>query len=489
MNAQDVQRVLTALLTGSTVAAGRIISVFENDGASAPALFSALFPHTGKAHIVGITGPPGSGKSTLVNALIAVLRRQDQRVGVVAVDPSSPFTGGALLGDRVRMQEHSTDPQVFVRSMATRGSLGGLAPTTGEAVAVLDAWGAQTILLETVGTGQAEVDVVSSCDTVVVVTTPGLGDGVQSIKAGIMEIGDIFVVNKADRPDADRAVQELKVAIGLVPVQGWVPPVLTTVATTAEGVGAVLDAVAAHRAHQARSGGLRERRLARWKREIVRAAEAELRAAVLDSGAGRAIDALAELVAAGQLDPRSAATRLVAGRPATAFVVPDAPRALPGPRPIAPPIAPEAPTAAARDAARETAPGAVVVVDHIGIAVRSLEAAGRFYRDVLGVEPSAPQHIPDDGVIASFVELGETRIELLESAGPESAIGRFIERRGEGIHHIAIRVPDVAVSLAAARAAGMALVDATPRRGAHETRIGFLHPKSTHGVLIELVER
>lgn len=486
MRPEELQRVLTALLTGSPLAAGRIISVFENDGASAAVLFRALFPHTGKAHVVGVTGPPGSGKSTLVNAMIKALRGQGQRVGVVAVDPSSPFTGGAILGDRVRMQEHSTDPQVFVRSMATRGSLGGLAPATGEATAVLDAWGAHTILVETVGTGQAEVDVVSASDTVVVVFTPGLGDGIQSIKAGIMEIGDVFVVNKADRPDTDRAVRELKVALGLAPMEGWVPPVLTTVATTADGVAGLLDAVAAHRKFQATSGDLQERRLSRWKREIVRAAEAELRAAVLNSGAGRAIDVLAQQVATGSLDPRSAATRLLAVYPAPTVVVPHEPKALPGP----PPAAPGA--AAIGDetgpAGAETENAGAVIVDHIGIAVRSVEAAARFYRDTLGIVPSEPLHLPDDGVFASFVALGQTRIELLEPAGPQSAIARFIEHRGEGVHHIAIRVQDVAGTLAAARAVGFSPVDDRPRRGAHGTRIAFLHPKSTHGVLIELVE-
>jgi LAO/AO transport system kinase len=470
MRPQDVQQALTALLTGSPLAAGRVISIFENDATSAAQLFSALFPHTGKAHVVGITGPPGSGKSTLVNAIIKTLRQRGERVGVVAVDPSSPFTGGAILGDRVRMQEHSTDPQVFVRSMATRGSLGGLAPATGEAVAVLDAWGAKTILVETVGTGQAEVDIVSASDTVVVVTTPGLGDGVQSIKAGIMEIGDVFVVNKADRPDADRAVQELKVALGLMPIHGWVPPVLTTVATTGEGAAAVLDAAAAHRAHQATTGGLEARRLARWKREIVRAAEAELREAMLDSGAGRAIDVFAEQVASGNLDPRTAASRLLAGHRAPITVTPPEPKALPGGLP------------ASIEEERAAS------VDHIGIAVRSLDTALRFYREALGVTPSAPQHLPDDGVIASFVDLGDTRIELLEPAGPQSAIGRFLERRGEGIHHIAIRVASVSENLEKAKAAGIALVDNHARTGAHGSRIAFLHPKSTHGVLIELVE-
>ncbi|MGQ0568152.1 MAG: methylmalonyl Co-A mutase-associated GTPase MeaB, partial [Armatimonadota bacterium] len=299
------------LVAGSPQAAARLISLLENGGARAAEVLQALFPHTGRAHIVGVTGPPGSGKSTLVNAAIRGLRDQGQRVGVVAVDPTSPFTGGALLGDRIRMQDHSTDPEVFVRSMATRGSLGGLAPATGEAVAVLDAWGAATVFIETVGTGQAEVDIVAAADTVVVVTTSGLGDGVQTIKAGVMEIGDIFVVNKADRPETDRTITDLKTALGLVPANGWRPPVLTTVAMTGEGVADLLAAIFEHRRYQETTGGMLVRRRNRWKREIVRAAEARLRAQVLDRAIATTLNELVERVAAGTLDPHTAADRLL----------------------------------------------------------------------------------------------------------------------------------------------------------------------------------
>jgi LAO/AO transport system kinase len=259
---------------------------------------------------VGITGPPGSGKSTLVNAAIRGLRQAGRRVAVVAVDPSSPFTGGALLGDRVRMMDHSTDPEVFVRSMATRGSLGGLAPATGDAVAILDAWGAAVILLETVGTGQAEVDVVSACDSVVVVAVPGTGDAIQTLKAGVMEIADLFVVNKADRPDAGRLVADLRLVTQLLPADGWRPPVLTTVATTGEGVDAVLAALAAHRRHLEQTGALQVRRRAHWRHEILRIAQARLRARLLGD-AGALLDDLAARVAAGELDPHAAADRLL----------------------------------------------------------------------------------------------------------------------------------------------------------------------------------
>jgi LAO/AO transport system kinase len=305
---------VTEVVAGSSQAAARLISVIENDGDDASGVLRVLFPHTGRAHVVGITGPPGSGKSTLVDAAVRGLRAQDRRVGVVAVDPTSPFSGGALLGDRIRMQDHSTDPEVFVRSMATRGSLGGLAPATSQAVSVLDAWGAAVVFIETVGTGQAEVDVVSAADTIVVVTIPGLGDGVQSLKAGIMEIGDLFIVNKADRPDVDRAVTEIKMALGLAAQTGWHPPVLTTTATTGKGVSEVLAAIADHHRYLEATGGLAMRRRARWRREITRIAEARLRALYLDAAAAVMLDDLVARVAAGELDPQEAAERLLARR-------------------------------------------------------------------------------------------------------------------------------------------------------------------------------
>ncbi len=301
----------SAVVSGSSQAAARLISLVENDDAEAPGALRALFPHLGRAHVVGVTGPPGSGKSTLVDAAVRGLRAQGRRIGVIAVDPTSPFSGGAVLGDRIRMQEHSTDPEVFIRSMATRGSLGGLAPATSHAVSVLDAWGAAVVLVETVGTGQAEVDVVTTSDTVVVVMVPGMGDSVQTLKAGIMEIADLFVVNKADRPDVDRAVTELKMALGLGPQSGWRPPVLTTIATTGSGVPDMLTAIADHRAYLNTTGGLLVRRRARWRREVVRIAEARLRAQYLERAMAARLEGLVDRVASGVLDPYAAAEQLL----------------------------------------------------------------------------------------------------------------------------------------------------------------------------------
>lgn len=315
MSRRGSHELVTEVVAGSSQAAARLISVLENDGDEAPGALRALFPHTGRAHIVGVTGPPGSGKSTLVDAAVRGLRARGSRVGVVAVDPTSPFSGGALLGDRIRMQDHSTDPDVFVRSMATRGSLGGLSPTASHAVSVLDAWGASIVFIETVGTGQAEVDVVGAADTIVVVTVPGLGDGVQTLKAGIMEIGDVFVVNKADRPDAERAVVELKMVLGLAAASGWHSPVLTTIATSGKGVGELLTAIGDHRRHLEATGGLDGRRRTRWRREIVRIAERRLRALYLDGALATQLDGLVQRVASGELDPYEAAERLLASRP------------------------------------------------------------------------------------------------------------------------------------------------------------------------------
>ncbi len=236
------------ILNGDVRAAARLMTMIENGDAEARAALKSLYAHTGSAHIIGITGPPGSGKSTLVDRLTEELRKRDKTVGIVAVDPTSPFTGGAILADRIRMQSHSLDAGVFIRSMATRGHLGGLARATNEIVDVMDAAGKEVILIETVGVGQDEVEVVGTAHTCVVVSVPGLGDEVQTFKAGILEIGDLFVVNKADREGANRTATELEMMLHMAPkAAGWSPKVLKTVATTGEGVTALLDAICEHK--------------------------------------------------------------------------------------------------------------------------------------------------------------------------------------------------------------------------------------------------
>jgi LAO/AO transport system kinase len=244
------------ILEGDLRAAARLMTMLENGSAESIALLKSLYPRTGRAYVIGVTGPSGSGKSTLADGITEQLRRRGKSVGVVAVDPSSPFTGGAILGDRIRMQRHSLDPGVFIRSMATRGHLGGLARATNDVVAVLDAAGKEYILIETVGVGQDEIEVVRSAHTCIVVAVPGMGDEIQAIKAGVMEIGDLFVVNKADREGADKTVAEIEMTLHLgKATDGWRPKVLKTVAVKDEGVTALTQAILEHQAFLEQSQG------------------------------------------------------------------------------------------------------------------------------------------------------------------------------------------------------------------------------------------
>ncbi len=279
----------------------------------APSVVSPL-PLAGDSYTVGVTGAPGSGKSTLTSALITRLRADGERVGVLAIDPSSPFTGGAILGDRVRMQDHATDPGVLIRSMATRGHLGGLALSTPEAVRLLDALGYRVVLLETVGVGQVEVEVAGRADTTVVVVNPGWGDSVQANKAGLMEIADVFVVNKADREGADATRRDLEQMLdlsGAAATDAWRPPVLTTVATTGEGVDELASTIAAHRHYAERSGLLARRRAARARDELHAVVRARLEErARADVGDDRWSDVTARVVN-GELDPWSGADELI----------------------------------------------------------------------------------------------------------------------------------------------------------------------------------
>ncbi|RLK55359.1 methylmalonyl Co-A mutase-associated GTPase MeaB [Actinokineospora cianjurensis] len=296
-------------------AVARLISLVEADSPRLRAVAEALAPHTGRARVIGITGPPGVGKSTTTSALVSAYRARGQRVGVLAVDPSSPFSGGALLGDRVRMGEHAADPDVFIRSMATRGHLGGLAVATPQALRVLDAAGFDVVLIETVGVGQSEVDVVALADCAVVLLTPGMGDGVQAAKAGILEIADVFAVNKADRDGAEATVRELKHAISLgrreIRGPSWRTPVVKTVAARAEGIADLVDAIEAHQAWAGERGEFTARRLARARAEIESIAVRELRSR-LGELRGDLLDRFAAEVRSGTLDPYRAADDLIA---------------------------------------------------------------------------------------------------------------------------------------------------------------------------------
>jgi len=310
---------LDAARAGDRSALARLLTIVEAGGPGAREVARLAHPRAGSAHTVGITGAPGAGKSTLTSALVACWREVDERVAVLAIDPSSPFTGGAILGDRVRMGAHALDDGVFIRSMATRGHLGGLALAAPEAVRLLDAVGYPWVVIETVGVGQVEVEVVGAADTVVVVVNPGWGDSVQANKAGLTEIADIFVVNKADRPGAAEAAHDLESMLDLsasATASGagdWRPPVLTTVGTTGEGVPALADAIAAHRRHLLDTGGLDARREARLDDELRRILAERLRQRADDLASGGRFEGLRADVLDRRLDPWSAVDELLGG--------------------------------------------------------------------------------------------------------------------------------------------------------------------------------
>jgi len=299
------------VLAGDTRQVGRAISLVERGEEEVADLIREIFPSTGRARILGVTGPPGAGKSTLVSRLARRFRDGGRRVGIVAVDPSSPYSGGAILGDRIRMADHYTDPGVFIRSMATRGSLGGLSSATIDAVDVLDAAGYDIVLVETVGVGQDEVEIVRAADSIAVVVVPGLGDDIQAIKAGILEIADIFVVNKADREGANRTMAELSMNLDFDEATGWRPPIIKTVASRDEGIDAVELAFAAHADYLAESGKAVQRRLGRARARLLALLEGRFRRDLeRDAHRPEGLEDAACRVASRATDPYAAADRL-----------------------------------------------------------------------------------------------------------------------------------------------------------------------------------
>jgi LAO/AO transport system kinase len=384
-------------------ALARAATAIENRTVESAALLRQLAPHAGHAIVAGITGPPGAGKSTLVDALARAIRREGKTVGILAVDPTSRVSGGAILGDRIRMQAHHGDPGVFIRSMATRGAVGGLARATADLALLIDAAGKDYVLIETVGVGQDEVEVAGVADVTVLVLVPGMGDDVQAIKAGIMEIADIFVINKAEHPGADRVESEIAGVLSLAHrADGWQPPILRTVATEDKGITELLDAI-----------GKFPRR------------------------SGQAAIGMHSTSAASRTHPQ--------------------------------------------------APRGEFSIDHLGIAVKSIEAALGFYEGQLGMQVASREAVPHEKVNVAMLPVGGPRIELLEPTERDSVVGRFLARRGEGLHHVALRVPDLAAAVTRLRAAGARLL-AEPQTGAGGHRYVFVHPASTGGVLLELIE-
>jgi LAO/AO transport system kinase len=372
---------------GDARALARASTGIENRDPQALETLRELEEFAGHARIVGITGPPGAGKSTLVDALATALRSQGKTLAILAIDPTSRITGGAILGDRIRMQKHHADPGIFIRSMATRGSVGGLARATADLVRLMDCAGKDFVIIETVGVGQDEIEVAGLAQVTVVVLVPGMGDDVQAIKAGIMEIADVFAINKSDQPGAGRVERELQAMLSLS--EGRHPAIVQTVATEGKGIAELLEACSA-----------------------------------------------GNLVAGGR--PKKLGGDKIAG----------------------------------------------ATIDHLGIAVKSLEQAAAFYES-LGLAVGHRETVAAEKVHVAMLPAGDSRIELLEPSDADSPVGKFLEKRGPGLHHLALRVPDLNAAVERLRASGARLLS-EPRRGAGGHL--YVHPASAGGVLLELIQ-
>jgi GTPase len=432
--------------SGNSRALARASTLIENQTLAGRELLDSLFAETGRSLTIGITGPPGAGKSTLVSQLTRTLRGQGKTVGILAVDPSSSYSHGAILGDRIRMQEHHGDSGVFIRSMATRGQLGGLARTTFDLAILLDAAGFDVILIETVGTGQDEVDIAGMADVTVVVLAPGSGDDVQALKAGIMEIADVFAINKADLPGAEHVEQDIRAMQSLASPNDrrMAAPIRRVSASEAQGIDDLLRAIEEVATAQARG---RSAELT-WRNRLRHLLRVHFDQVVPKSE----LDRHAHSVAARAESPYAAVGQI------------------------------------ARSVVALSTVKRGIDIDHLGIAVRSLTDGLRFYSDQLGIEAVDIETVAVEEVKVAMLPVGEARIELLEPTGDESTIASFIAKRGPGLHHVALRVEDLEATVRRLISAGARLLN-EPRAGAGGHVYVFVHPASTGGVLLELIQR
>lgn len=308
------EKIVQGILNGERRMVARAISLIENEDPSKHKILSELYPYTGKAFVVGITGPPGAGKSSLVDCLLTTLRKQGLSIAVIAVDPTSPFSGGAILGDRIRMQEHALDKEIFIRSMGTRGSLGGLSRATKDAIQVFDAFGKDIILIETVGVGQSEVDIIKCADTTIVVLTPAGGDSVQTMKAGIMEIADIFVINKADMAGADRTCSEISLMLDLSSPKNWRPPIVRTSVLDSSGIKEMFAAIEKHRSFLEESGQLQKLRKDRIRRDVLDLVEYKIKTTIWEQiSCNENFERVVSQIMSREIDPYTVAAHLLSG--------------------------------------------------------------------------------------------------------------------------------------------------------------------------------
>lgn len=466
----DTQTQVERILRRETRAVARAISQIENESPLASELLKSLFQHTGRGLVIGLTGAPGAGKSSLVDKLALHYRANEKSVGIVAVDPSSPFSGGALLGDRIRMQMLATDPDVFIRSMATRGNLGGLARATVDAVAVLDAAGYDRVLVETVGVGQDEVEIVKAADVSIVVLVPGMGDSIQAIKAGIMEIADIFVINKAERDGVEQTERELIALLEMAErPDGWKPPIIRTVATENRGIAELAEAIELYGKFLRTQNAARQRRAAIAETRIVELLRDKLLKRALENLSADRLQQLATQVVSRERDPYSIVDEMLSSLSDSQDRE-------------------KMPANQIKQAAMNQT-DAPQKINHLGVAVTSLGDALSFWRDALGLDLKEIEVVEEQGVRVAMLPIGESRIELLEATGSETPVGKFIAKRGAGIHHLCVEVADIAAMLEKLKSHGVRLIDEHPRIGAGGLLVAFIHPSSTGGVLVELTQR